>query len=107
MPKYSAWRAALATVIALLATAALALAQGTPFNILRPADGAIVREKVRIEVPRASIPQGGFVGIYIDGKFHIAGTPTGRQGTSPALHLGYQDAHSGPLYAENRTDPGW
>ncbi len=69
MPKYSAWRAALATVIALLATAALALAQGTPFNILRPADGAIVREKVRIEVPRAGIPQGGFVGVYIDGRF--------------------------------------
>jgi hypothetical protein len=75
MPKYSAWRAALATVIALLGVTALALAQGTPFNILRPADGAIVREKVRIEVPRASIPQGGFVGIYIDGKFQTSLAP--------------------------------
>ncbi|MCL6473443.1 MAG: hypothetical protein K6U75_00120 [Firmicutes bacterium] len=75
MPNYSAWRAALATVIALLGVTALALAQGTPFNILRPADGAIVREKVRIEVPRASIPQGGFVGIYIDGRFHTSLAP--------------------------------
>lgn len=75
MPKYSAWRAALATVVAVLGVAAIALAQGTPFNILRPADGAIVREKVRIEVPTASIPQGGFVAIYIDGRFQTSLAP--------------------------------
>jgi hypothetical protein len=75
MPKYCAWRAALAAAVAVLGVTAIALAQGTPFNILRPADGAIVREKVRIEVPRASIPQGGFVGVYIDGKFQTSLAP--------------------------------
>lgn len=69
MPRYSVWGAILATVFVVVGASALAWAQSTPFNILRPADGAIVRERVRIEVPRASIPSGGFVGIYIDGKF--------------------------------------
>lgn len=75
MPKYSVWRAALATAGAVVGMAAFALAQGTPFNILRPADGAIVRERVRIEVPRASIPQGGFIGVYIDGRFQTSLAP--------------------------------
>jgi hypothetical protein len=75
MPKYSAWRALLVAVLMAGVTAALALAQGTPFNILRPVDGAIVRERVRIEVPRASIPQGGFVGVYIDGRFQTSLAP--------------------------------
>ncbi|MGC8783493.1 MAG: hypothetical protein ACP5RN_03770 [Armatimonadota bacterium] len=75
MPKYSVWRAALAAAVAVLGVAVFALAQGTPFNILRPADGAIVRERVRIEVPRASIPEGGFVGIYIDGRFQTSLAP--------------------------------
>ncbi|GIV15666.1 MAG: hypothetical protein KatS3mg022_1101 [Armatimonadota bacterium] len=75
MPRYSVWRAALATAVAVLGVTAFALAQGTPFNILRPADGAIVRERVRIEVPRASIPEGGFVGIYIDGRFQTSLAP--------------------------------
>lgn len=75
MPRYSIWRATLSALLAVIGTATLVLAQGTPFNILRPADGAIVRERVRIEVPRASIPQGGYIGIYIDGKFHTALAP--------------------------------
>lgn len=75
MPKQTMWRVALAAGFAVLGTAAVALAQGTPFNILRPAEGAIVRERVRIEVPRASIPQGGFVGIYINGRFQTSLSP--------------------------------
>lgn len=75
MPKQLVWRTALLTALATLGLAALAVAQGTPFNILRPADGAIVRERVRIEVPRASIPQGGFVGVYINGKFQTSLAP--------------------------------
>lgn len=75
MPRYSVWRATLAAVLAVVGTATLALAQGTPFSILRPADGAIVRERVRIEVPRASIPQGGYIGIYIDGRFQTSLAP--------------------------------
>ncbi|CEK12958.1 hypothetical protein CWRG_00288 [Chthonomonas calidirosea] len=46
--------------------------QGIPFTIIRPPDGATVRENVAIEVPRASIPPEGYVGVYIDGKFTAA-----------------------------------
>lgn len=75
MPRYSIWRATLAAIFVVVGTAAFVLAQGTPFTILRPADGAIVRERVRIEVPQASIPQGGYIGIYIDGKFQTSLAP--------------------------------
>jgi hypothetical protein len=47
-----------------------------PFTIRRPPDGATVREKVRIEIPRASIRPGGFVAFYIDDKFQVALAPT-------------------------------
>src|SRR5690348_14754916 len=50
-------------------------AQGAPFTIRRPPDGATVREKVRVEIPRASIPPGGFVAVYVDGKFEVAVPP--------------------------------
>jgi hypothetical protein len=47
-----------------------------PFTIRRPPDGATVREKVRIEIPRASIRPGGFVAFYIDDKFQMALAPS-------------------------------
>ncbi len=47
----------------------------SPFTIRRPPDGATVREKVRIEIPRSSIHHGGFVAMYIDDKFEIAVAP--------------------------------
>ncbi len=75
MPKRSFWRAVLATAFVIVGVPALMMGQGTPFSILRPADGAIVRERVRIEVPRASIPQGGYVAIYIDGRFQTSLAP--------------------------------
>ena len=43
-------------------------AQGAPFTIRRPPDGAHVREKVRIEIPRGSIGPGGFVAFYLDSE---------------------------------------
>lgn len=46
-----------------------------PFTIRRPPDGATVREKVRVQIPRASIPEGGYIAFYIDGQFHVAVTP--------------------------------
>src|ERR1051326_5556349 len=66
-----------------LAVCALALgsfsrlshAQAPPFTIRRPPDGATVREKVRVEIPRASIKPGGFVAFYLDDKFHVALAP--------------------------------
>ncbi len=50
-------------------------AQGAPFTIHMPPDGATVRETVAVQVPSASISPGGFVSVYIDGKFQIALAP--------------------------------
>ncbi len=50
-------------------------AQGAPFTIRRPPDGATVREKVRVEIPRSSIREGGFVAFYLDDKFFVAQSP--------------------------------
>src|SRR5579859_1655021 len=47
-------------------------AQGAPFTIRRPPDGATVREKVVFEIPSASIPTGSSVAIYLDGNFYVA-----------------------------------
>lgn len=51
-----------------------ALAQA-PFTIVRPADGSKVREKVHVMIPKNSIPQGGYIGIFLNGKFIEAVTP--------------------------------
>ncbi len=40
-----------------------------PFTIVRPQDGAKVREKVRVLIPKGSVPETGYVGIFLDGKF--------------------------------------
>lgn len=53
---------------------AAAIAQA-PFTIVRPQDGARVREVVQIRFPMRSIPQGGFIGVSIDGKFVEAVAP--------------------------------
>ena len=47
----------------------------TSFTIRRPKDGLTVKETQRVEIPRASIPTGGFVGFYLDDKFIIALAP--------------------------------
>lgn len=54
--------------------AGVALAQ-SPFTIVRPADGSKVREKVRVLIPKGSIPDGGYVGIFVGGKFVEALVP--------------------------------
>jgi hypothetical protein len=46
-----------------------------PFTIRRPKDGTTVREKLRIEIPRASIHAGGFVALYVDDTFAVALPP--------------------------------
>ncbi|MCS7209690.1 MAG: hypothetical protein NZ874_08985 [Fimbriimonadales bacterium] len=58
----------------LMAYGAAALAQA-PFTIVRPQDGARVREVVQIRFPIRSIPQGGFIGVRINGKFVEAVAP--------------------------------
>lgn len=60
---------ALATVLA-----AGALAQGT-FTIRRPVDDSTVREVVTVRIPRGSIPDGGYIGIMLNGKFVEAVAP--------------------------------
>ncbi|MBX3118138.1 MAG: hypothetical protein KF784_03670 [Fimbriimonadaceae bacterium] len=57
----------LATVLA-----GSALAQA-PFTIVRPVEGAKVRETVRVQIPKNSIPDNSYVGVFLNGKF-IEGT---------------------------------
>lgn len=57
----------LATLLT-LAAAAVLWAQA-PFTIVRPADGSKVREIVRVQIPKGSIPDNAFVGVYVGGKF--------------------------------------
>ncbi len=46
-----------------------------PFTIVRPADGSKVREKVNVLIPKNSIPQGGYIGVFLNGKFIEAVVP--------------------------------
>lgn len=59
--------------MAVLAVAS-AWAQGT-FTIRRPADGSRVRETVQVRIPKNSIPEGGYLGILVNGKFLEAVLP--------------------------------
>lgn len=58
-------------LLAIAATSLLAVVAWAqaPFTIVRPADGAKVRETVRIQIPKGSIPGGSYVGIFVGGKF--------------------------------------
>ncbi len=60
--------------ILFLSVAALSMAQA-PFTIVRPADGSKVREKVHILIPKGSIPEGGYLGVYFGDKFIEAAIP--------------------------------
>jgi len=64
----------IATGLALVGAAGVrAEAQNqAPFTIRRPPDGATVREKVKVQIPLGSIPDGGYVAMYIDGEFRGA-----------------------------------
>ncbi len=45
------------------------------FTIVRPADGSKVREKIRVMIPKNSIDQGSYVGVFLGGKFIEAVVP--------------------------------
>lgn len=63
--------------VASLLMAGSAYAQ-SPFTIRKPLDSATVREKVRVEIPRASVSKpGSFVAFFIDDKFVVAQAPEG------------------------------
>lgn len=57
--------------IGLLMILGVASAQA-PFTIVRPQEGAIVREVVQVRFPIASVSPGNFIGVAIDGKFKEA-----------------------------------
>jgi len=58
--------------LALVAGAAMAQA---PFTIVRPLDGARVRETLKVLIPKGSIPENGYIGVFLDGKFIEAVRP--------------------------------
>jgi hypothetical protein len=68
--------------VALVSVAGAAIAQA-PFTIVRPADNSRVREKVRVLIPKGSIPSSGYVGFFLGGKFLEA--------TKPALKGKYHE----------------
>jgi hypothetical protein len=88
-------------IIAGLATVVLAQ---TPFTIVRPADGSRVREKVRILIPKDSVPPGGYVGVYLDGKLIEATVPPiegkYRVYTLDTKGRGIADTHGKPIKLE-------
>ena len=57
------------------AVVGIAVAQPGPFTIIRPADGSKIREKVKLMFPKGSIPDSGYVGIFINGQFIEATVP--------------------------------
>lgn len=64
----------LLSITALLTLSVAVFAQGT-FTIIRPAEGSRVREVVPIRMPRTSIPEGGYVSVYVNDRFVEAMIP--------------------------------
>ncbi len=62
--------------LVMMALPALGAWTQAPFTIVRPTEGAKVREVVEILLPKGSIPRGGFIGVSVDGKFLEARVPT-------------------------------
>ncbi|MBL8047356.1 MAG: hypothetical protein JNJ45_01615 [Chthonomonas sp.] len=58
-----------------LALVASVFAQGA-FTIRRPTNGSLVRETIKVRIPRASISEGSYVGIWVNGKFLEAVVPS-------------------------------
>ena len=81
----SIWRVA----IGFIALVGYAWAQA-PFTIVRPVEGARVREKVQVRVPLRSVPPEGFIGVSIDGKFIEAVAPAVLKKDAEKGHLIYE-----------------
>jgi hypothetical protein len=72
--------------LALAATIVTSAFAQTSFTIRRPVDGSKVRETVGIRFPQASLPDGDYVGVYIDDKFVEAAMPV-KDGTDYVYQL--------------------
>lgn len=59
----------------LLALTMCAVLSAQTFTIRRPANGAKVRETVAIRIPNKSIPDRGYIGVYVNDKFLEAVLP--------------------------------
>jgi len=58
------------TTVAMAALLCQAMAQrAQALTIITPTEGQIVRETVKIAIPRSAVPSGGFMGVTIDGRF--------------------------------------
>jgi hypothetical protein len=64
----------LIAALVLVAMVVTAFGQGT-FTIRRPIDGATVREDVNVLIPKNSIPEGGYLGIFLNDQFIEAVIP--------------------------------
>lgn len=47
-----------------------------PFNIVRPLDGSKVRETVKFQLPKNSVPPNSYVGVFVNDRFFEATTLT-------------------------------
>jgi len=70
--------------IVCLGAAGLLMAQGS-FTIYRPANGSKVRETIHIQIPKNSVPEGGYVGVFVGGKFVEAVVPKAPSANSKFL----------------------
>lgn len=62
--------------LALAATLVTSAFAQTSFTIRRPVDGSKVRETVAIRIPKLSLGEGDYIGLYIDDKFIEAAMPS-------------------------------
>jgi hypothetical protein len=61
--------------IAGLVVAARSPARAAGLVLLRPREGATVREQVKVVIPAAAIPPNGFASLFVDGMFRVAQAP--------------------------------
>ena len=53
----------------------LAFAGQGSFTIVRPFDGSKVRETIKVLMPKSSVPEAGYVGVFVNGEFREAFVP--------------------------------
>lgn len=53
-------------------------------TLLSPKEGQLVRESVKVSIPRSAVPDGGFVVITVDGQFQVALSPPPTDETAAA-----------------------
>ena len=72
--KHAFWIAVLFAAVSVTSSGRVARAQDQvrPFTIVKPVEGQVVRETVKIEVLRGDLPPGGFAALSVDGRGIIA-----------------------------------